>query len=260
MNTEERLAVALHVVADTADTPPAPVADLIRRGRRRRRAQRLTRTMMVVGVVAVVSGTTALTVSALRPAPAPVAAAPVDVASGAEATSATSFRFQHTGSTADGRAVACHGAVDPGAGVGWEQGTGADRYEIRFVNATQYVKPAGKPWRAEHRATLAQSMSCPGPIAEFTVDPAAVVRSLKERGRVEYTGRTGSGQDAVDVYTYTYSVKGGLLTYSGGIEAGVASRHVQKVTLNLSGDGANNNFTTLYSGFGEPVRVTVPKI
>ena len=63
----------------------------------------------------------------------------------------------------------------------------------------------------------------------------------------------------MDVYSFAYSTKGGQLGYSGVIEAGVVSRHVQKVTLETSGKGFDGSFTTVYSGFGEPVPVTVPK-
>ncbi len=260
MTSEQRLSDALHVLADHADTPPPPVAELIRRGRRRRRGRILARSLVAAGVVAAVGGATALTVSVLGPQPARITAAPVDVASGPEATDDTSFRFTQTGRASSGRVLGCEGALDPGAEVGWERGTGTDRYEVRFVDGVQYVKEVGRPWRPEPRSSFDGSLSCTGPITETTVDPVVVVRSLREQGTVEYTGRTGRGPDAVDAYTYTYSIKKGLLTYSGTIEAGVASRKVQKVTLNLSGDGEDNSFTTVYSGFGEPVRVTAPKV
>ena len=260
MNSEERLRVALHVVADNADTPPAPVAELIRRGRRSRRGQVLKRSMVAVGVVAAVGGTTTLTVSALGPRPAQVAAAPVDVASAAEGTGDVSFRFTHTGEGRSGAALACHGALDPGAEVGWETGTGADRFEVRFVDGTQYVKGSGKPWRAEPRSPFDQSFSCPGPIAGNTVDPVAVVRWLREKGPVEYAGRTGTGPDAIDTYTFHYSIKAGQLTYSGELEAGVAARHVQRVIMTVAGEGFTVTHTIVYSGFGEPVQVTRPVV
>ena len=44
------------------------------------------------------------------------------------------------------------------------------------------------------------------------------------------------------------------------ISAGVTSRHVQRVTMNLSGDGVSDDFVTEFDGFGEPVRVTAPKL
>jgi hypothetical protein len=260
VTSEQRLSDALRVVADHTDTPPPPVAELIRRGRRRRRDRILARSLVAAAVVAAVGGATALTVSVLGPEPVGITAAPVDVASGPEATGDTSFRYTQTGQTSSGRILGCAGAVDPGAEMGWEKGTSTDRYEIRFVDAVQYVKEAGRPWRAEPRSPFERSFSCPVSVASTTVDPVVVVRSLREQGTVEYTGRTGKGPDAVDAYTYTYSMKKGLLTYSGTVEAGVASRKVQKVTLNLSGDGQDNSFTTVYSGFGEPVRVTAPKV
>lgn len=259
MNSEEQLSLALHAVADTADTPPAPVAELIRRGRRSRRARIRTRSMVAVGVVAAVGGTTALTVSALDPRPAQVTAADVDVASAGEANTKTSFRFTHTGKSQKAT-IACHGALDPGAEVGWEKGTGSDRFEIRFIDGTQYVKAAGTPWRAEPRSPFDQSFTCLGLIDRGYVDPAALVRSLRDKGQVEYTGRTGSGQDAVDAYTFTYSIKDGQLTYSGVMQAGVATRHIVRVTFTVSGKGINNSFTTVYSGFGEPVKVTAPEV
>ncbi len=256
MTSEDHLSVALRVVADSTETPPPPVAELIRRGRR---ARSRNRAMVAAGVVAAVGGTTALTVVALGPQPAPVTAAAVDVASAPQATSDSSFRITHTAKVHKGRGVACQGAVDPGAEVGWEKGTGSDRYEIRFVDGVQYVKEAGRAWRAEPRSpSLEQSLSCGTSITGYTVDPVVVVRSLKAKGQVKYTGRTGSGQNAVDTYRFSYSIKNGLLTYSGVVSAGVTSRHVQKVTLNLSGDGQRFDSTTVFSGFGEPVRVTAP--
>ena len=257
MNSEEELSVALHVVADGADTPPPPVDELIRRGRR---ARMLARSMVAAGVVVAVVGTTALTVAAVGPRVAREADPPVDVAAAGGGDRDTSFRISRTWRTPDGRAAFCSGGIDPAAQVGWEKGNAGGRYEIRFVGGLQYLKPAGRPWLAQPASGLTDALTCNGPVEEYTVDPAAVVQSLREKGPVEYTGRTGRGDEAVDTYRFSYSIKGGRLTYSGVISAGVTSRHVQRVTMNLSGDGVSDDFVTEFDGFGEPVRVTAPKL
>jgi hypothetical protein len=252
VTSEESLSVALHDIADNADTPPAPVTELIRRGRRSRRARRLRRAVVAAGVVVAVSGAAAVTLTAREPR-----ATPAEVVSPVEAPDEVSFRFTKTGTTLKGKASACHGALDPKAEVGWEQGTGSNRYEIRFTGGTQYVKEVGQPWRAEPRSPFEQSLSCPEPVpGPATVDAEALVSVLQERGTVEHTGRTGT----VDTYTFSYTVKNGQLAYSGTIEADVASRYLRKVTLRFSGKGIDNRFTTEYSGFGEPVVVTAPKV
>jgi hypothetical protein len=48
--------------------------------------------------------------------------------------------------------------------------------------------------------------------------------------------------------------------HSGAIEADAAAGHLTKVTLKVSGKGIDSSFTTEYSGFGEPVAVTAPKV
>lgn len=249
MTSEESLSVALHDIADHADTPPPPVAELIRRGRR---AKTLRRSLVAIGVVAAVSGTAAVALSSREPR-----AAPAEVVSSAKAPSDVSFRFTQTGRTLTGTTLACHGGLDPHAEVGWEQGTSPDRYESRFTGGTRYVRETGQPWRAEPRAPFDRSFSCPGPIPGLdTVDAEAVVSVLQERGTVKDTGRAGT----VDAYTFSYAVKDGQLTYSGTIEADAASRRILRITMRLSGKGTDNRFTTVYSGFGEPVVVTAPKV
>jgi hypothetical protein len=258
MNAEERLSVALHAVADHGDTATAPVAELVRRGRRRQRNWIVVRSAAVVGVVAAVGGTTMLAVSGGGDQPGQsgqVTAARVDLVSAAEATSDASFRFTFTGKSPDGVAIDCHGGLDRGADVGWEKD---GSHETRFIEGTQYVKLGNKPWRAEP-GTLNQSFDCTGPITNGAIDPAAVLRSLKGKGQVGYAGRTGSGQDAVDVYKYTFSLKGGQLTYNGVMEAGVASGYIRKVTTDVSGV-VDGTYTITYSGFGEPVKVTAPNV
>jgi hypothetical protein len=257
VNNEEELSVALHVVADSADAPPPPVDELIRRGRR---ARMLARSMVAAGVVVAVVGTTALTVAAVGPRVAREAAPPVDVAAAGGGNRDTSFRISRTWRTTDGRPAFCSGGIDPAAQVGWEKGDAGGRYEIRFVGGVQYVKPGGRPWRAQSRSRLTNSLTCDGPVDEYTVDPAAVVQSLREKGPVEYTGRTGRGDEAVDTYRFSYSIKGGLFTYSGVISAGVTSRHVLRVTQNVSGEGESSDSVTVFDGFGEPVRVVAPKL
>jgi hypothetical protein len=255
---EERLNVALHAVADHGDTAAAPVAELVRRGRRSQRNRRVARSAAVLSVVAAVGGTTVLAVSGGGDQPAQsgqVTAARVDLVSAAEATSDTSFRFNLTGRSSNGVAIDCQGGLDRGAGVGWEKD---GWHETRFMDGTQYVKLGDKPWRAD-ASTLDQSFDCTGPITNGAIDPAAVLRSLKGMGQVTYAGRTGSGQDAVDVYKYTFPLKGGQLTYSGVMEAGVASGYIRKVATRISGV-VDGTYTITFSNFGDPVKVTAPNV
>lgn len=259
MNNEEHLSAALHAVADNGDTTAAPTADLIRRGRRGQRVQTVARLVAAVGVVAAIGGATALAVSDAggQPGqPGHVTAARVDLVSAAAATSGTSFRFTLTGRNVSGDAINCHGGLDRRADVGWEKDAS---HEVRFINGKQYVKLGDQPWHA-YSARLIESFDCTGPVTNGTIDPAAAIKLLQEKGQVRYAGRTGDGQDAVDVYKFTHSAKGGQLTYSGSIAVGVASGYIQKMTTNITGAGSDATYIATYSGFGEPVKVTAPNV
>ena len=256
MNTEERLSVALHALGDKDSAGSAPIGDLVWRGRRRRHDRVIGRSVAAATALAAVGVTAALglgggttghhgTTNTHR----------VELVAAAKATSDTSFRFRFT---ADGfgssHRIVCRGGVDRDANVGWERDS---THETRVIGGTEYVKIPGKPWRAEPGA-LDGAFDCTVSITHGSLNPEKILESLRDKGKVRYVGRRGSGEDAVDVYAYAYSAKNGQLKYRGEIQVGVGSGYVQKVTNQLTFPGGSGTQTIEYSHFGEPVRVSAP--
>lgn len=155
----------------------------------------------------------------------------------------------------------------------------ADGYiRVRIIGENYYTQfsGSGEPWRTS-RGTLVQALVLNGgrawaPTDGASADPAVMLAAARHLGSVTFVGKSGSGAQAVDAYTFSYdiagdgSVKPHRLT--GTITVHDQSNLIAEITMQTTvtgahpqlADGGQTTFKTVmtFSDYGVPVSVQVP--
>ncbi|GIF22957.1 hypothetical protein BJ973_000685 [Actinoplanes tereljensis] len=256
-----------------------------------------------VGVAAALSGVLVLgnigqpPVDAPRPSAAGTPAPALQLAAAVQATSQTSFRLRMTltRSYETGRLAGYTeseeytGAFDAAADRGYLR-IGPNRVrgeivgtpvpvEMRIIGDDVYVgRPDIDAWkRPIQRSELAVLLGTANPatssiLRNLTVDPVVLLDMLRHLGSITPAGRTGSGNTAVDAYTFAYDVAPDASTaahqVTGGVEIGVESHLLARITQQTTTTGANPavadgqpltwRTAIEFSGYGTAVPVTKP--
>ena len=186
------------------------------------------------------------------------------------------------------------GVYDPrtrsGAGVNImrrQSGTGTDpslygkvdgRIQVRIVGANYYTRFSGngEPWFTG-RGTLVQALVLNGgrawaPTDRASADPAVLLAAVRRLGSVTSAGKSGSGAQALDTYTFRYNIAGDASLkphrLTGTIVVHDQSDLIAKITMQTSvtgaspqiADGGPLTFKTVmtFSDYGVPVSVQAP--
>lgn len=301
---EERFAVALRELAEQEPLTAAPTVQVLGRAHRARRmratvAATASLTVVAVATVAVVSlggtgggagGSPGATAAASAPAqntPAqntPAQSTPaLRLVAAVEASAQTSFRFTAT-TTSKIREFGKHrttaprkitGAYDPDGPKGYAR---YGEVEQVVVGKQGYLVPQdGAGWSKPFR-TNGQGLGI-GPDQIGLIDPLATVdfvkqfAALKKAGQVKPAGTSGSGESAVERYSFRFTWEPGdpdqpkAIPVAGTIDVGVRSKLVTSMTYDYTltypeGPGdARFDYTVRwdYSDYGVKVDVKLPK-
>lgn len=270
MISDKALSSALGELSDADETPAAPVDALIARGRRARRTSALGRSVAALGVVGVVGALTAAgVVSGGSPSGIGAQSPRIRLASAAEATGDTTFRFRTSDThfekglgNGPEKGAGFTGAADPRHETGIKYN--GDIYEERVVDGDVYFLKA--PGRNDRWITLDQpfDQAMTAGMPNSSADPATILGRLRDRGTVRYVGRRGSGGKQVDVYSFRYTdhidgaVDGGDVPVTGTATVGVDSGYVQRISATFSWSEGWDKYSTRYSRYGDPVNVRRP--
>jgi hypothetical protein len=301
---EEVFSRALRELADHDPLGTAPAARVISRGRRARRgrtALALTAAAVVVGAAAtsalgvgVGGGVGPTGMGENRDGTRPAATATADtpelrLVAAARATAQTSFRFQvHTsddsleGSKRMKLERSYDGAFDPHGPKGYVNAhePGQDQ---RLIGQDRYVSRHGlgippSAWRKVPNDDARGLFVDGGPSGltglSSTIDPAAQIDALKQRGTITPVGKSGSGPAAVERYAFTYTWEPHStdlptrVPVSGTIEVNAAAGMISKISYGLLADLTSHFVdmvvkdtmvvTWTYSDYGLAVDVPVP--
>lgn len=136
----------------------------------------------------------------------------VRLAAAAQATAQTSFRLKVTIDVPGYRSV-WEGAYDPVGPKGFVRHTHESRgvYEERIIGDDFYsgsTEP-GRPteWMLQE-GRRGFMIGIGAGTMPASVDPAEVLNALTEAGVVKDLGRSGTGPDAVNTYSYSYQTQG----------------------------------------------------
>jgi hypothetical protein len=140
--------------------------------------------------------------------------------------------------------------------------------ELRQIGAQCFMRPAaaGQPWQqlqGDH-CTPANA----GGVA-MSINPQEVLESIRTLGSATYRGRTGTGPQTTDTWTFGYTIERTAntapLTVTGTVAVNVATGLITQVTTHdvVEESGSLPFVTdsqTEFSDFGTPVVVTAPSI
>ncbi|WP_432833654.1 hypothetical protein [Dactylosporangium sp. CA-092794] len=264
IDTDE-LSATLGRLANRDPVRAAPVGAVLGRARRARRAHTAVTAGVVTALVA--AGATAGGIAwTAREDKAPVVAGgdtpDLRLAAAVRATAQASYRFTMTW-TWDGEPAGApqEGAFDPAGPTGYLRGTIGTLYiDQRVVDGDWYTgtRPEGMAlfWVKEKPGFTGFALHAG---TELTADPSALLKAFTSQGTVTYTGRTGTGGDAVDVYAFSARPPGGdAVPTTGTIEVGVQSGRVRKITWRAQADRRWYTDTAVFSDYGTDVEVERP--
>ncbi|MBQ0895176.1 hypothetical protein KBX37_19055 [Micromonospora sp. U56] len=301
MSTDERdLSMALRDLADAQPPNEPPTDDLINRGQRARRSRTVATTGGALALFGVVAAATVGLVgpggdpasTAAQPGPTAAAVTPeLRLAAAAQATAKSSFRFRVSTSRnwvdvgKPGSAKeSFEGEFDPNGPTGRVtrpvKGRLAQDGEERIVDGDLYRSKGGR-WRNYGQPAIFRSLHhiyVPFADPATTVNPASQLEALRSVGTVTALGTAGSGESAVERYSFSYVSTPSdadlpkKIPGKGIIEIGVKSQKVSKISFSTTIEYPNHHggdqpsyheemeVTWLYSDYGLDVDVPIPPV
>jgi len=170
---------------------------------------------------------------------------------------------------------AFQGALDPARATGYLTAHGG-HLDVRIINGEYYLCRGGTTWVKTGRSMT--SVIPLGPtqevVAELNADPSVLLTKFRTLGNVTQSGRSGSGADAVDTYTFSYPVTAdesrAAHTIAGTVTVGVDSGMIRSVVQDTTLTGANPEIadrepvsfrtTVELSDYNTPVTVEQPQV
>ncbi|MEH1167024.1 hypothetical protein V6V47_16735 [Micromonospora sp. CPCC 205539] len=293
------LSMALRDLADAEPPNEAPTADLIMRGQRARRSRTVATTggaLALLGVVAVAAvglagpggdpGTTSAqpgstTAAAVTPELRLVAAAQASAQSSFRFRVSTSRNWVDRGKPGSAK-ESFEGEFDPNGPTGrvTRQAKGRIISEERIVGGDLYISKGDRFRHLGQPAIFRNLTHIYVPFADpaTTVNPASQLDALRSVGTVTALGTAGSGESAVERYSFSYvsmptdADRPKTVPGEGIIEIGVKSQKVSKISFITiieypNHDGGDQpswheemEVTWLYSDYGLDVDVQVPPV
>lgn len=204
------------------------------------------------------------------------------------ATGTTSYRMRlHNAAHSDVRSdldwvyADYSGVYDPAKKTG--SGTlrpsaqpGTKPLSVRLIGNTFHIGNDRGAWRKQ-TGSLVDALVLDGgrrwgPTDGASADPQALFRTLKGLGRIRDAGRTRSGANALDRYTYSYTIPGDDSVAEHTLEGTVQVHHdsnlIAKITQRTTVVGAHPEIadadpltfstTIAFSDYGVPVEVQAP--
>jgi len=303
-NPEQRLGAGFREYAASVRLDADLVGAAAARHRRRGAVRRAVYATGALGVAATLSA--ALVANTGQPAtsaqqgPGAGAAAPaIQLAAAVQATARTSFRLHITltrslehadGGDGYSDSEEYAGAFDtaanrgylnilPGRVRGQVVGRPGRLPQLRIIGNDVYMTIPGTNRAARHfrRSQLSGLLGTATPatssaLERLSVDPRVLLAELRHLGSVTRTGRSGSGDAAVDTYAFAYQVKAGDVTgahrVTGRVAISVRSHKLAKITQQTTTVGADPTFADstpltwrqviVFYDYGTPVHVAKP--
>jgi hypothetical protein len=297
MNEHDELARALHAMVDDQPVGAAPLADLVRRGRAAGRTRAVGRSAIAIGTVAVVGVGTAIGTSGHddggtarhraagtsprpsrtagathRPAPATV---PVRLVDAVAKTAGTSFQMESYADWSQReRGADCSGGWDPKRKVGWMSVPGGAEPTVEIFGNDIYERaPVGgagsRDWQRYDPKDYTKDGNEPPPRDSFycggedTATMSGILADMRKEGPVRLLGRKSRDGKKFDVYsvTSTKPVNGDGSYDTTQAWVNVQTGYVEQLRSWEAPKGATAiPSVTLYSHFGQPVRLQRPPV